>query len=75
MNFVDNFNFTFKVSIDSSKFPRKGKIFITTPIYLLYKNRLGEQFSLVKALRKSLDVPITDTTPEIASAEGANLSL
>eukprot|EP00112_Aurelia_sp_Birch-Aquarium-sp1_P002282 Seg1249.10 transcript_id=Seg1249.10/GoldUCD/mRNA.D3Y31 product="hypothetical protein" protein_id=Seg1249.10/GoldUCD/D3Y31 len=65
VNFPDTFNFTFNVGIDPNGFPGTGKIFITTPIYLLYKNRLGKQFTLVKVLRTSVNVPETQHVPTV----------
>ena len=70
INFQDSFNFTFKVQIDPTKFPHDGKVFITTPIYLLYKNRVGQHFTLVKLLRKSVTVPDASTIPTVNGVAG-----
>eukprot|EP00794_Sanderia_malayensis_P007243 gene7243-8051_t len=55
--FTDTINITFSVTIDETKFPHTGRVYITTPIYLLYKSLLGKQYTLVKVLQKFVDVP------------------
>ncbi len=52
-----------------ANFPQKGKLYITTPIYLLYKSKDGKQYTLVKALQKSVDVP-KETIPAINPVPG-----
>ena len=70
--FLDTFIITLTVSINDAKLPHTGKVFITTPIYLTYTNRKAAQFTLVKALTTSVDVPV-QPLPTVTPVAGKSL--